>query len=108
MVRIAKLKQKLQSRGGLGKTSDFVVCLKLWWNKTSSADFQVYLVNSKEGTITGLECNIEIGRTDYSAPLMRWILFFSGSNTHSAQRQVGPKFHSMLCHPRAFDGKRIV
>ena len=46
---------------------DFVVCFKLWWNKsykTSSVDFQVYLVNLEEVTITGLKYDIEIGRTD--------------------------------------------
>jgi hypothetical protein len=52
---------------------DFVVCFKSWWNKTSSVDFQVYLVNLKEDTITGLKFDIEIGCTDYSTSLMRWV-----------------------------------
>ena len=67
MIRIKKLKQKLQSAGGFRMMGDFVVCFKLWWNKsykTSSVDFQVYLVNLEEVTITGLKYDIEIGRTD--------------------------------------------
>ena len=43
---------------------NFVISFKLWRNKTSSVDFQVYLVDMKEDTITGLKFDIEIERTD--------------------------------------------
>jgi hypothetical protein len=73
MVRITKLKQKLQGHGGLCKMDNFVVCFKFWWNKNSSVDFQVYLVNLKEDTVTGLKFDIEIGRTDYNTSLITWV-----------------------------------
>lgn len=69
MVRITKLKEKLQGHGRLRKMGYFIVCFKFWWNKTSSVDFQVYLVNLKKDTVTGLKFDIEIGRTDYSTSL---------------------------------------
>lgn len=73
---------------------DLVVSFKLWGNKTSSVDFQIYLVNLKEDTITGLEFDIEIERTNYSMSLMRWVSLFLWSNTYSAQRRVGLIIHS--------------
>ena len=77
---------------------DFIVCFKFWWNKTSSVGFQIYLVNLKEGTITGLKFDIEIGRTDYTTSLMRWVSFplYDLVNTYSAQRWVGPNIHSKM------------
>ena len=75
MIRITKLKQKLEGLGGLRKMDDFVVCFKFRWNEASSVDFQVYFVNVKEDAITGLKFDIEIGRADYRKSLIRWVSF---------------------------------
>ena len=58
--------------GGLLEMGYFVICFKLQWYKTSSADLQVYLVNLKEDTVTRLKFHSEIERTDYST-FMRWV-----------------------------------
>jgi hypothetical protein len=75
MVRITKFKEELENHGGLCKMNDFVVRFKLWWRETSSADFEVHLVNPKEDTVAGLKCDIRVGCIDYSPPLIRLDIF---------------------------------